>query len=218
MRLSQSSCALLPPEVAPPRYDGARVARGIVHLGLGAFHRAHQALYTDAVLATGDLRWGIIGVSLRGTAVSEALLPQDCLYSVTERHGEQASTRLVGSLRGVLHAPTALADVLGAIADPVVQIVTSTVTEKGYSQNPATGDLDTNDAGVQHDLAHPEAPRTTIGMLAEGIRRRPAEAALTVMCSDNMANNGRTLQKLLGLRRLGRSTIVESDRNPDRLS
>ncbi|HXH01835.1 MAG TPA: mannitol dehydrogenase family protein [Candidatus Competibacteraceae bacterium] len=196
-RLSLARLAALRPQVSRPAYDPARLGRGIVHLGIGAFHRAHQALYTDAVIGAGDLRWGIIGVSLRGTAVREALLPQDCLYSVLERHGEVMRARVVGAVRTVLHAPSMLDAVLQALADPAVQVVTITVTEKGYCQHPATGDLDIRHPDIVHDLAHADAPRSTLGVLAAGIRRRAAQAPLTVLCCDNMADNGDTVRKLL---------------------
>lgn len=196
-RLSQRSLRYLADGVARPTYDRTRLARGIVHVGLGAFHRAHQALYTEAVVAQGDLRWGVVGVSLRDPRVSEALAAQDHLYSVTERHGDDAHTRVVGALRGALCAPRQLEQVIAVIADPATAIVTSTVTEKGYSQNPASTDLDTDDAAVRHDLANPQTPQTTLGVLAAGIRRRPAGAPLTLVCCDNMASNGNTLRKLL---------------------
>lgn len=196
--LSQASLATLRDGAASLlTYDRSHLATGIVHLGLGAFHRAHQALYTEALLARGDRRWGIVGVSLRDPRVATVLKAQDHLYSVTERHGDDARTRVVGALRGALYAPQALPDVIAAIANPGTAIVTSTVTEKGYSQNPATGDLDLADPGIQHDIAHPDAPQTTLGVLAAGIRRRPANAPLTVVCCDNMAGNGDTLRRLL---------------------
>ncbi|WP_218508413.1 mannitol dehydrogenase family protein [Variovorax sp. dw_308] len=183
--------------VTQPNYDRTRLQTGIVHLGLGAFHRAHQALYTEKVISEGDLRWGILGVSLRDPRVPDVLTAQDNLYSVTERHGDEARTRVVASLRGALFAPRDLARVIAAIADPSVSIVSSTVTEKGYSQNPASADLDMDDADVRHDIAHPEAPRTTLGVLAAGIRLRPDSSPLTLVCCDNMAGNGDTLRKLL---------------------
>src|SRR2546427_1267159 len=119
-RLSPEYLSLLRPEVGRPGYDRAQLRTGVVHLGLGAFHRAHQALYTEAVLDSGDARWGILGVSLRSLAVSDALCPQDGLYSVIERHGSHVHARVVGAMHRVLHAPTALAQVLEAIADPDV--------------------------------------------------------------------------------------------------
>ncbi len=196
-RLARASLTDLSQKIVRPGYDRTKVARGIVHLGVGAFHRAHQALYTEAALEAGDLRWGITGVSLRSTAVREALAPQDYLYSVFERHGDAVQGRVVGSLLSIWHAPTDLEAVLGAIADPAVQIVSSTVTEKGYCQHPSTGELDLSDPGITHDLAHLDQPRTLLGVLAAGIRRRPANAPLTVVCCDNMAHNGDTVQRLL---------------------
>ncbi|MCB1777019.1 MAG: mannitol dehydrogenase family protein [Candidatus Competibacteraceae bacterium] len=184
-------------KVRRPNYDRARLERGLVHLGLGAFHRAHQALYTEAALETGDLRWGILGVSLRGTAVPATLKPQDSLYSVFERHGETVYGQIVGAVREVAHAPSELETVLNAIADPAVQVITLTVTEKGYCQHPASGELDTTHSDVCHDLDAPSAPRGTLGVLGEGIRRRPRYAPLTVLCCDNMAANGDTVRRLL---------------------
>src|SRR5947208_15955872 len=128
-RLGNGTAASLPPSVAWPGYERSRVQRGIVHLGLGAFHRAHQAVYTDLAMAAGDLRWGITGVSLRSKSVADALIPQDLLYCVLEREGERLVARLVGSLRAALHAPSQLKAVLDAIARPQTAVLTSTLTE-----------------------------------------------------------------------------------------
>ena len=98
--LSQHSLAEVRTGAArTPGYERSRLGSGIVHLGLGAFHRAHQALYTEALIERGDLRWGIVGVSLREPRVAATLAAQDHLYSVTERHGDEATTRIVGALR-----------------------------------------------------------------------------------------------------------------------
>jgi len=195
--LTFSDCAGLPADVTRPGYARDALRNGIVHLGLGAFHRAHQALYTEAVLNSGDLRWGIVGVHLRGRRLADTLRAQDHLYSVTERHDQQEQTRVVGALRAALFAPDELSTVLAAIADPGVTVITSTVTEKGYSLQPSTGDLDLADPDLQHDLAQPDAPRSTLGVLAAGLLRRAALAPITVVCCDNMAHNGPTLQRLL---------------------
>ncbi|WP_078196522.1 mannitol dehydrogenase family protein [Cupriavidus necator] len=197
LRLSQRALPKVRAGVEHPRYDRARLSAGIVHLGLGAFHRAHQALYTEAALAQGDLRWGIVGVSLRSPATGHTLQAQDHLYSVTERHGDTSGTRIVGAVVASLYAPQALQRVIDAIADPAVCVITSTVTEKGYSQHPSTAGLDLDDADIRHDLANPERPRSTLGILAAGIRRRPRGAPLSVVCCDNMAGNGDTLRRLL---------------------
>lgn len=196
-RLSQHTLLQIEGRSALPAYDRSQLATGIVHLGLGAFHRAHQAVYTESVVAQGDRRWGIVGVSLRDSGVADTLAAQDHLYSVTERHGDEARTRVVGVLRAALFAPRQLDKVIGALADPATSIVSTTVTEKGYSQHPGSADLDLDDPAVRHDIANPEAPRTTLGVLAAGIRRRPADAPLTLVCCDNMAGNGDTLRKLL---------------------
>lgn len=196
-RLSERSCASLLSSVARPAYDRTALRHGIVHLGLGAFHRAHQALYTEAAVADGDNCWGIVGVSLRSKSVPGTLIPQDLLYSVLEREGQDAQARLVSVLRAALHAPTQLDEVLHALADPETHVVTSTVSEKGYSVHSATGELDVDDEQIRHDLAHPEAPVSTIGLLFAGLRQRARGAALTVLCCDNMANNGETLRKLV---------------------
>jgi fructuronate reductase len=136
----------LPSSVVQPRYDRSTLRRGIVHLGLGAFHRAHQALYTDAAMANGDARWGIAGVSLRSKSVADALLPQDVLYCVLERAGEHVDMQLIGAVTAAMHGPSQSDKVLTEIADPHTHVVTTTVTEKGYSIHPASGDLDLNDA------------------------------------------------------------------------
>jgi fructuronate reductase len=194
--LNLSTAASLPASIARPAYDRTRLATGIVHLGLGSFHRAHQALYTEAAIAQGDRRWGIAGVHLRGRGAGVALAAQDHLYTVTERHAGHAATRLVGVLRSVLDAPSSLPAVLALLADPGVAVVTSTVTEKGYSLHTASGELDLGDPDLRHDLATPRAPRSTLGVLAEGLRRRGG-APLTIVCCDNMSANGDTVRRLL---------------------
>ena len=107
----------------------------------------------------------------------DVLADQDHLYSVTERHGDEARTRVVGVLLDALLAPRAMPKVVAAIADPATTIVTSTVTEKGYSQNPANAELDLDDSDIRHDLANPDSPKTTLGVLAAGIRRRACGCA-----------------------------------------
>ncbi len=197
MRLTQRTCGSARADVRLPGYDRSRLSRGVVHLGLGAFHRAHQALYTEAAICAGDARWGIVGVSLREPRTPRALAAQDYLYSVTEREGAAATTRIVGAVVQAWYAPHALAQVIGALADPGIPVVTCTVTEKGYCQHPSSADLDTGNADIRHDLAHPDTPRSTLGVLAAGLRRRPAGAPLSIVCCDNMSGNGDALRKLL---------------------
>lgn len=195
--LSTAALSALAPTTRRPTYARDRLRRGIVHLGLGAFHRAHQALYTEALLERGDARWGTLGIHLRERRMADRLAAQDTLYSVTESDGEAAHSRVIGGLLGALHAPSALSSVLDAIADPGVAIISLTVTEKGYCIAPASGQLDEHDPDLRRDMLAPDAPRTTLGVLAAGLRRRAAAAPLTILCCDNMTANGDTLRRLL---------------------
>ncbi len=188
----------LPPTVAPLGYDRNALQTGIVHLGLGAFHRAHQALYTQSVLQAGDARWGIAGVSLRSEQVPQTLNDQDRLYTVFERHGAQGQAQLVGALTHAWHAPSQRAQVLAALANPAVKVVTLTVTEKAYGLHPATGAIDEAHPQVRHDLTHAHEPQGVLGYLCEALRLRDPAAPLTLVCCDNMANNGDVLHRLLG--------------------
>lgn len=198
MRLSRATLDRLPKTVERPAYDPARLSTGIVHLGIGAFHRAHQAVYTDAVLAE-DPSWGILGVSLRSPDTRDALAPQDWLYSVSAVDGSGARRRVIGASTGVVVAPETPALVRRRLADETVRIVSTTVTEKGYSHDPATGRLREDDPDIRRDLAHLDRPRTTLGTLVAGLRARRAAgiAPFTVLACDNLPANGRTLRGLV---------------------
>jgi fructuronate reductase len=198
-RLGTAALAGLPASVARPGYDRDAVATGIVHLGIGAFHRAHQAVCTDDVLAAGDRRWGILGASLRSPDTRDALVPQDGLYTLSVRDSDGEALRVIGAVRDVLVAPENPAALLDALCRPSVAIASLTVTEKGYCHDPATGRLDEAHPDIVHDLAHPEAPRSAIGILARAIARRRAEglAPFTPLCCDNLPANGRTLHRIL---------------------
>ena len=191
-RLSNADLADLPDEVERPGYDRAAVKTGVVHLGIGAFHRAHQAVVFDDALRSGDLRWGILGVSLRSPGVRDQLNPQDGLYSVVVRDGVADRTRIIGAVQGVLVAPEDPAAVVAAMASPDVHIVSLTVTEKGYRLDPASGGLLTGDAGVAADLADLSKPRTAPGFLVAALaeRRRHGLAPFTVVSCDNLPHNG----------------------------
>jgi fructuronate reductase len=172
---------------------------GIVHLGTGAFHRAHQAVYTqDALAESGAASWGICGVTQRSPAVAEALLPQDCLYSVLERRGKSTDMRVIGVIRDVLVAQAQAGMVTERLAAPATRIVTLTVTEKGYRFGPSTGHLQGDDPEVQAD-AQGRPARTVIGQLVGGLdeRRRRGSPSLTVLCCDNLPHNGDTLARLV---------------------
>jgi fructuronate reductase len=150
-RLDEFSARKLPPSVAQPRYDRSQVKTGIVHLGLGAFHKAHQAVIYEAALDSGDLRWGVLGASLRSRGVRDQLGPQGGLYTVTVREGADEQTRLIGALQGVLVAPEDPARLVDVMAAPDTHIVTLTVTEKGYKLDPAAGALIHDDPELAAD-------------------------------------------------------------------
>ncbi|MEV4261847.1 mannitol dehydrogenase family protein [Kribbella sp. NPDC049584] len=176
-----------------PEIDPHALSVGVVHLGLGAFHRAHQAVVTErAAVATGETRWGIAGVSQRSATVRDQLAPQDGLYSVLERGLGDPTVQVIGSIRDVLTAPEDPDAVVARIADPTVTVVTLTVTEKGYR---ATGTgLNLDDPEIQADLTG-RPPRTVVGQLAAGIARR--EEPLTIVSCDNLVANGPFLRKLV---------------------
>ncbi|MDX6238568.1 MAG: fructuronate reductase [Kribbellaceae bacterium] len=183
---------------ATPAIDPRDLTVGIVHLGLGAFHRAHQAVFTEqAALTTGETRWGICGVSQRSATVRDQLAPQDGLYSVLERGRASPTIQVIGSVREVLCAPEDPDAVVARIADPDVAVVTLTVTEKGY-RAAATGGLDLTDQEIQADLAG-RPPRTVVGQLAAGLVRRAETGAgpLTVVSCDNLVANGPFLRRLM---------------------
>ena len=184
----------LPANVARPAYDPASVGVGILHLGLGAFHRAHQAVYTDTVLAR-DPRWGLCGVSLKTARATDALRVQQGLYTVVTRSESGAAARVVGSVREALFASIDRAGVIGRLADPRVRVITATVTEKGYCHDPATGALNIAHPDIAHDLAHPGAPVSAVGMLVAGLaaRRHAAAGPVTFVCCDNLPRNGATV-------------------------
>jgi fructuronate reductase len=197
-RLSPETLASLPGDVARPRYDRRQLAPGILHLGLGAFHRAHQAVYTDAVLAE-DPRWGIVGVSLRSPDVRDRLQPQGGLYSVLERAAAGTRISVVGAVSRALFLADDRDEILRLFAAPATQIVTLTVTEKGYCHDPATRRLRGDHPGLARDLARPARPETTIGLIAAGLAARAAADAgpVTVLCCDNLPANGRTVEGLV---------------------
>ena len=197
-RLSQSSLAKLASGIAVPAYDRTKVTPGIVHLGIGAFHRAHMAVYVDDLLGK-DPSWGIVGASLRRPDTKEALEPQDGLYTIAVRDAEGTHPRVIGSILSVIDANTQREELLTLMADPAIRIVSLTVTEKGYCHDPATGELDQKHADIVHDLANPKAPKSAPGMLVEALARRKAAgvAPFTVMSCDNLPSNGETAKRIV---------------------
>ena len=199
MRLSSATLSALSSSVIRPRYDRNAQACGIVHVGLGAFHRAHQAVYTDDAMNDGDRDWGIVGASLRGAEVKTRMAPQDGLYTVRERQGSDSTIRLIGAVRQVLSAPQDAAALMRAIAGPDTRIVTCTITEKGYCRG-RDERLDRESPDLKSDLAADAAPKTIYGFLGRALsmRKQAGLPGLSLVCCDNLADNGSRLAALLG--------------------
>jgi fructuronate reductase len=197
-RLSLATLDLLPADVRRPAYDVSAVTVGIVHLGIGAFHRAHQAVCLDDILAT-DPQWAIAGASLRRADMRDALAPQDNLFTLAIRSGEGTKLRVIGAIRSIDVAPEDPAALLARMADPAVRIVSLTVTEKGYCHDPATGDLNVNHPDIKADLANPRSPVSAPGLIAEALRLRRAAGIVpfTVMPCDNLPSNGPTVHRIV---------------------
>jgi fructuronate reductase len=174
------------------RAAGPRPGVGIVHLGLGAFFRAHGALYVAEAMQKSGGDWGIVGVSLVRPDQRDRLAPQGFAYTALELGPEGEAPQVVEVVEDVLVAPEDPQAVVARMADPGVRIVTLTVTEKGYCHDPATGRLNREHPDVVHDLANPQAPRSAPGFLARALdRRRAAGAApFTVLTCDNLPDNG----------------------------
>jgi fructuronate reductase len=180
--------------VAKPSYDRNNLGCGLVHIGPGAFHRAHQALFTDAAIAAAGGDWKLVAIALRHDRARLELEPQDGLYTV-EVLDVPASYRIVGALSQVIIAPGDPAAALAALAAPEIHVVTLTVTEAGYCLDPA-GDLDLRHPDIVHDLTRPASPKTAAAWLARGLAARLAAGAgpLTVVSCDNLRHNGRRLR------------------------
>lgn len=198
-RLSNETLSQLPAAVQTPRYDRSALKAGIVHLGIGAFHRAHQAFYTEAVLNQFGGDWGVIGCSLRSAGVRDQLAPQDGLYTLVERSSDSEKFQVIGAVRDVMVGPQDPAALVAAMADPAIKIVSMTVTEKGYCHDPATGDLNLNNPDIRHDLKNLHAPKSAIGYLAAALKARmdAGVPSFTALSCDNLPNNGQVLEKAL---------------------
>ena len=176
-----------------PAYDPQSVTIGVVHFGPGAFHRGHQAAFLDNILAK-DPRWGICGVSLHSAGVRDALIPQDGLYTLAILDAD-IRYQILGSMREVLVGPENIEAVLERLARPEVEVVTSTVTEKGYCLDPQWK-LDFSHPDIVHDLANPDRPKSFIGYVVAGLRRRRTAglAPFVLIPCDNLPKNGERLK------------------------
>jgi mannitol 2-dehydrogenase len=194
VKLSAAALARLPADVAAPKYQRSDLRAGIVHIGVGNFHRAHQAVYLDDLFNAGrDHDWAIVGAGVRDpdVAIREKLKEQDWLTTVVEQEADTTDIRVTGSMIDFVR-PYDFSAFLDAISEPSIRIVSLTVTEGGYYISPATQHFDPAHPDIVYDAHHAEAPKTAFGLIAAGLKRRRAAgiAPFTVMSCDNIPGNG----------------------------
>ena len=196
---------MLPARIARPDYDRSGLTPGIVHVGVGNFHRAHQAVYFDDLLARGDAReWAIVGAGVRApdAAMRTRLAPQDWLSTVVEREPGASRARIVGAMIDFAPLTSGHVTLIRAMSDPRIRIVSLTVTEGGYPIDPATGIFDAEDPRMRADARTPERPASVFGAILAALRARRAAgvAPFTVMSCDNLPGNGQvTRNAVVGL-------------------
>ena len=203
MKLTRSNLASLAEHIAVPAYDTRTATQGIAHIGVGGFHRAHQAIYTEALLNRGQAQeWAICGVGLRreDRAMRDALASQDHLYTMVVLGDEPGlEVRVVGAINGMLLAEDSPAALIDTLADPAIRIVSLTITEGGYCIDDSNGEFMAHLPDIQHDLANPDSPRSVFGFLCAALKRRRAAGtpAFTLMSCDNLPHNGDVTRKAL---------------------
>ncbi|HCR3978069.1 mannitol dehydrogenase family protein [Citrobacter koseri] len=192
---------LLHAKATVPNWDRNALVPRIVHLGFGAFHRAHQAVYADILAAEHGSDWGYTEVNLIGGEQQIAdLKNQDRLYTVAEMSADAWTARVVGVVKNALHAQVdGLETVLAAMCEPQVAIVSLTITEKGYCHSPATGQLMLDHPAIVADLQNPQQPKSAPGVIVAALARRRAAGlpAFTVMSCDNMPENGHVMRNVI---------------------
>ncbi|MFZ0708446.1 MAG: mannitol dehydrogenase family protein [Terrimicrobiaceae bacterium] len=201
-KLNTANLNQLDPKIQVPRYERKQVGQAIMHVGVGGFHRAHQALYTNDLLTRGeDSQWGFCGVGLlkHDARIRDVMLSQDCLYTLVERSVAGDTARVIGSIVNFLFAPDDPQKLIEQMASPSTRIVSLTITEGGYYIDAATGELDAKHPDLQHDLAHPHEPSCSFGYLLEALDRRRLRglAPFTVMSCDNIQSNGEVAKKMI---------------------
>ena len=191
-QLNAASLGTVRGHVITPAYDRKSRGIGIVHLGLGAFHKAHQAFYTDAAMAADGGGWKIIGVSMRNEKIAADFNAQDGLFTLVDRGINGATAQVIGSIDQALCAASQPEEVLAALCAPNVRVVTITVTEKGYGIDRTSGGVDLQNPTIAHDLDQTNAPVGALGLMVTALRTRRANgcAPFTVLCCDNLPDNG----------------------------
>jgi fructuronate reductase len=227
VRLGPESLDALPPAIRRPGYDRAQLRPGILHLGAGAFHRCHQAEWTDDALESEFGPWGIVATNLRPPNLTKMLGAQDNLFCRELRDIGTHEHRLIGSIIDSLFVrdPSedperrSLARALEVAASPAIRVISMTVTEKGYCHIPATGELNLEHPDIVHDIAHPETPLSVPGFVlrALALRRAKGVSFPTLISCDNVPDNGATLRRcVLGLARQTDPALADALENSAR--
>jgi mannitol 2-dehydrogenase len=202
-QLSTKELADIATRVPTPAYDRATVRTGIVHFGVGGFHRAHEAMYLDELMNAGRaLDWGITGVGVlpQDRGMHEVMKQQDCLYTLVIKHADGTlEPRVIGSIVDYLFAPDDPEAVLARMTDPATRIVSLTITEGGYHVNQVSGEFDSDNAAIRHDLQPGAVPTTVFGFIVEALARRRAQgtAPFVVMSCDNIPGNGEVAHRMI---------------------
>ena len=201
--LNQKNLSLIEDRINCPKYDRSKKEFGMVHIGVGGFHRSHQAFYTHELLQsvkTGG--WDICGIGLRegDRKIHDVLSKQDGLYTLIVRHPDgNIESKIIGSINDFLLAVDEPKEVIQRMADPATKIVSLTITEGGYNFNSATGEFDFDNPDIQHELKQPESPKTVYGYLTLALRRRRDAGlpAFSIMSCDNIQHNGDVARKMV---------------------
>jgi len=203
IRLNRENLKFLTGKVACPDYDRKKISAGIVHIGVGGFHRSHQAYYTDSLMNISEASgWGICGVGLKegDRKMRDILKEQDYLYTLILRYPDgKTRTRIIGSLVDFLLGSDDPGKVIDRLAGRHTRIVSLTITEGGYNMDPATGEFDFSNPDVQHDLKNPLNPRLVFGYLTAALKKRftAGMPAFTIQSCDNLQHNGDITRKML---------------------
>lgn len=198
-RLSSATLQNVPEHIARPTYARDAMPTRIVHLGAGAFHRSHQAVYTDEVMQAGNELWGILSVSLRNPEITHAMGPQDNLYTLLVQNNDAVNARIIGSIAKTAYLADERDIIVNALTSPDTHIVTLTITPRGYCHDPERDGLNTDLPEVRLDLNSPQNANTAIGLLAWAIfqRKRLGLPPFTLLSCDKMPANGKVLQRVL---------------------
>lgn len=215
MKLSDANLANLPETVRVPRYDRATLSPGIVHIGLGNFHRGHQAWYLHRLFDLGiNHDWAIIGAGVRATdaVMREKLLAQDCLTTLIELDPSGKSAEVTGSMIGFVPIEEGNGALIRQMAAPEIRIVALTVTEGGYYTAPSDGSFSATHPDILHDAAHPDSPKTAFGAMIAALKLRRAQGhgPFTCQSCDNLQGNGAILrQTVVGLARMTDASLAD---------